>query len=100
MSGGIRKAALELSVDHAVVSRHLRALEAAFHVSLARRGERFRIEGERAVVHVVAATLDELYARTERPLSLETVQLTIATHQRSLPDRHPTSHHRHTDRST
>lgn len=26
--GGIRKAALELSVDHAVVSRHLRALEA------------------------------------------------------------------------
>jgi phosphate starvation-inducible PhoH-like protein len=66
------------------LDEHLRALEAAFQVSLARRGERFRIEGERAVVHVVAATLDELYARTERPLSLETVQLTIAAHQRSL----------------
>ena len=65
------------------LDEHLRAVEAAFQVSLARRGERFRIEGERHVVHVVAATLDELYARTERPLSLEAVQLTIATHQRS-----------------
>ncbi len=32
--GGIRKAALELSVDHAVVSRHLRALEAWLGVAL------------------------------------------------------------------
>jgi len=27
-AGGVRKAALELGIDHAVVSRHLRALEA------------------------------------------------------------------------
>ena len=66
------------------LDEHLRAVESAFQVTLARRGERFRIEGERHVVHVVAATLDELYARTTRALSLEAVQLTIATHQRSL----------------
>ncbi len=32
--GGIRKAALELSIDHAVVSRHLRALEAWLGIAL------------------------------------------------------------------
>ena len=64
------------------LDEHLRAIEAGFQVTLSRRGERFRIEGERHVVAAVASLLDELYARTERPLSLEAVQLSMASRLR------------------
>lgn len=39
--GGVRKAAADLAVDHAVVSRHLRALEAYVGVALVARGHKF-----------------------------------------------------------
>jgi phosphate starvation-inducible PhoH-like protein len=58
---------------------HLRTIEAAFHVTLHRRGERFRIDGARGTPQLVADLLDSLYARCERPLSAEMVQLAVAS---------------------
>lgn len=58
---------------------HLRTIEAAFHVTLHRRGERFRIDGARGTPQQVADLLDSLYARSERPLSAEMVQLAVAS---------------------
>ena len=64
------------------LDEHLRTIEAAFHVSVHRRGERFRIEGARGVPQQVADLLDSLYARSERPLSAEAVQLAVVSAQR------------------
>ena len=64
------------------LDEHLRTIEAAFHVSVHRRGERFRIEGARGVPQQVADLLDALYARSERPLSAEAVQLAVVSAQR------------------
>jgi phosphate starvation-inducible PhoH-like protein len=58
---------------------HLRTIEAAFHVTLHRRGERFRIDGARGTPQQVADLLDSLYARSDRPLSAEMVQLAVAS---------------------
>jgi phosphate starvation-inducible PhoH-like protein len=61
------------------LDEHLRTIEAAFHVTLHRRGERFRIDGARGTPQQVADLLDSLYARCERPLSAEMVQLAVAS---------------------
>lgn len=58
---------------------HLRTIEAAFHVTLHRRGERFRIDGARGTPQQVADLLDSLYARSDRALSAEMVQLAVAS---------------------
>ena len=58
---------------------HLRTIEAAFHVTLHRRGERFRIDGARGTPQLVADLLDSLYARCDRALSAEMVQLAVAS---------------------
>mgnify|MGYP000732853147 CR=1 FL=1 len=58
---------------------HLRTIEAAFHVTLHRRGERFRIDGARGAPQQVADLLDNLYARSDRALSAEMVQLAVAS---------------------
>jgi len=58
---------------------HLRTIEAAFHVTLHRRGERFRIDGARGTPQHVADLLDSLYARSDHPLSAELVQLAVAS---------------------
>ncbi len=74
---------------------HLRAIEAAFSVTLTRRSEQFRIEGARGVPQQVVDLLESLYARCDRPLSAELVQLAItsglATQQRAKahPGRKP-----------
>ena len=69
---------------------HLRTIEAAFHVTLHRRGERFRIEGARGTPQQVADLLDSLYARSDRPLSAEVVQLAVASALReAAPARKP-----------
>jgi len=73
------------------LDEHLRTIEAAFSVTLHRRGEQFRIEGARGVPQQVAALLDSLYARADRPLSAELVQLAVASAMRQtggddLPD--------------
>lgn len=64
---------------------HLRTIEAALHVTLHRRGERFRIDGARGMPQQVADLLDSLYARCERPLSAEMVQLAVASLLREAP---------------
>jgi phosphate starvation-inducible protein PhoH and related proteins len=56
---------------------HLRAIEAALHVKLARRDHSFRIEGERDAVARAATLLDVLYAKAERPLDERRLQLAL-----------------------
>lgn len=72
------------------LDEHLRTIEAAFGVTMTRRGEQFRIEGARGVPQQVAELLDSLYARSAKPISAELVQLAItsslAAQQRA---RHP-----------
>ena len=61
------------------LDEHLRTIEAAFSVTLHRRGERFRIDGARGVPPQVATLLDQLYVQAERPLSPEQVQLAVTS---------------------
>ena len=64
------------------LDEHLRTIEAAFSVTLQRRGEQFRIEGARGVPQQVVTLLDSLYARADRPLGAELVQLAVASAMR------------------
>ncbi len=70
------------------LDEHLRTIEAAFNVTLSRRGEHFRIEGARGVPQQVVELLESLYAQSARPISAEMVQLAItsvlAAKQRAL----------------
>ncbi len=72
------------------LDEHLRTIEAAFGVTMTRRGEQFRIEGARGVPQQVVELLESLYARSAKPISAELVQLAItsslAAQQRA---RHP-----------
>ncbi|MGC4060425.1 MAG: PhoH family protein [Aquabacterium sp.] len=69
------------------LDEHLRTIEAAFGVTMSRRGEHFRIEGARGVPQQVVELLDGLYARSAKPISADVVQLAItsslATQQRA-----------------
>jgi len=64
------------------LDEHLRTIEAAFSVTLQRRGDQFRIEGARGVPQRVATLLDSLYARADRPLGAELVQLAVTSAMR------------------
>jgi phosphate starvation-inducible PhoH-like protein len=59
------------------LDEHLRAAEAGLGVTIARRNESFRIEGERRNAERAVALLQSLYERAKRPLSAQTVQLAI-----------------------
>jgi phosphate starvation-inducible PhoH-like protein len=61
------------------LDEHLRTIEAAFGVTMSRRGEHFRIEGARGVPQQVVELLDGLYARSTKPISAEVVQLAITS---------------------
>jgi phosphate starvation-inducible PhoH-like protein len=61
------------------LDEHLRGIEAAFSVTLQRRGEHFRIEGARGVPQQVVELLESLYARADRPISAEMMQLAITS---------------------
>jgi phosphate starvation-inducible PhoH-like protein len=54
---------------------NLRQIEATLEVSIARRGEKFSISGEREKIDLAAKALNKFYARASRSLSLEEVQL-------------------------
>ncbi len=69
------------------LDEHLRTIEAAFSVTLNRRGEHFRIEGARGVPQQVVTLLDSLYARADRPLGAELVQLSVASALRQAEGR-------------
>ena len=66
------------------LDEHLRTIEAAFSVTVQRRGEQFRIEGARGVPQQVVALLDSLYARADRPLGAELVQLAVTSALRQV----------------
>jgi phosphate starvation-inducible PhoH-like protein len=61
------------------LDEHLRTIEAALGVTIARRGEQFRIEGARGVPQQVAELLEGLYARSDKPIAPEVVQLALAS---------------------
>ncbi len=60
------------------MDEHLRTIEAAFNVTLARRGESFRIDGAKAASQQALGLLEALYAKAGRSISPETVQLMVA----------------------
>lgn len=78
------------------LDEHLRTIEAAFGVTMTRRGEQFRIEGARGVPQQVIELLDSLYARSDKALSAELVQLAItsslAAQQRAQQHAHQHGH--------
>jgi phosphate starvation-inducible protein PhoH and related proteins len=57
---------------------HLRAIESAFGVRIARRQEAFRIDGAKAAAERAMAVLQALYARAARPIAEQALQLAIA----------------------
>ncbi|MEY4767033.1 MAG: hypothetical protein RI907_3706 [Pseudomonadota bacterium] len=61
------------------LDEHLRTIEAAMGVTIARRGEQFRIEGARGVPQQVVALLEQLYERSAQPIAPEVVQLSLAS---------------------
>jgi phosphate starvation-inducible PhoH-like protein len=58
---------------------HLRTIEAAMGVTIARRGEQFRVEGARGVPQQVVELLSQLYERSAKPIAPEAVQLALAS---------------------
>jgi phosphate starvation-inducible protein PhoH and related proteins len=61
------------------LDEHLRTIEAAMGVTIARRGEQFRVEGARGVPQEVVALLSQLYERSDKPIPPEAVQLALAS---------------------
>ena len=69
------------------LDEHLRTIEAALGVTIARRGEQFRIEGAKGAPEQAVGLLDSLYALAARPIPPEQVQLALASlqaHQAAL----------------
>ncbi|MBL8287109.1 MAG: PhoH family protein [Rubrivivax sp.] len=56
---------------------HLRQIEAAMDVRIARRGAEFRLEGAREAVQRTGALLDRLYAAAAQPLKDEPLRLAL-----------------------
>jgi len=56
---------------------HLRSIEAALGVTLARRHDQLRIEGPRPAVHHAIEVLDTLYAEADRPLGERRLQMAL-----------------------
>ncbi len=67
-----------------VLDENLRQIETALNVSVARRGEVFQIDGERATP--AARLLKDLYQRARKPLDIDEIQLALvdAAHKPEL----------------
>jgi len=61
-----------------VLDGHLRAIEAALGVAIARRNESFRVEGGKAAAERALALLHVLYERAARPIGAEALQIALA----------------------
>jgi phosphate starvation-inducible PhoH-like protein len=59
------------------MDEHLRTIEQALGVRLARRGAQLRIEGPRAQAERALALLQELHARATRPIGAQALQLAL-----------------------
>jgi phosphate starvation-inducible protein PhoH and related proteins len=57
---------------------HLRAIESALGVAIARRNESFRIEGAKAAVERAVVLLQSLYESAGRPIHAEALQFALA----------------------
>jgi phosphate starvation-inducible PhoH-like protein len=57
---------------------HLRAIESALGVAIARRNESFRIEGAKAAAERAVALLQSLYESAVRPIHAEALQFALA----------------------
>jgi phosphate starvation-inducible PhoH-like protein len=82
------------------VDSNLRSIEAALHVTLARREGSFRIEGARDDVERAAVLLDSLYERAQAPIGERHLQLALkqASNPPAQADDAPVVlHTRHTD---
>jgi len=64
---------------------HLRQIEAALGVTLARREAVLRIEGPREAVDQAVALLDALYAKAEHPIGERTLQLMLVKARAAAP---------------
>ncbi len=60
-----------------IFDEHLRQIEAALEVSIARRFESFRISGAKASVERALALLQSLYERARKPIAPESFQLAL-----------------------
>jgi len=60
------------------VDAHLRAIEAALGVAIARRNESFRVEGAKVAAERAVALLQSLYERAVRPIGAEAFRLALA----------------------
>ena len=56
---------------------NIRQIEAALDVSIARRGEKFSLSGERGKIELAAKVLNRFYAKAHNDLSVEEIQLGI-----------------------
>ena len=57
---------------------HLRAIESALGVTIARRNESFHVEGVKAAAERAVALLQTLYERSARPIGDEAFQFALA----------------------
>jgi phosphate starvation-inducible PhoH-like protein len=57
------------------LDENLRQIETAYDVTIARRGEHCRIDGETALARGAAEALQHFYAQAEAPLSVDDIQL-------------------------
>ena len=60
------------------LDQHLRTVEAALQVRIARRAEHFRVEGPKAAASQAMEVLQALYELAREPIAAETVQLMLA----------------------
>jgi phosphate starvation-inducible PhoH-like protein len=69
------------------LDEHLRSIEAAFAVNIARRNESFRVEGPKAQAERAVGLLQTLYDGAREPISAEQMQLALleAGARRSTP---------------
>ena len=57
-----------------VLDEHLRDIERAFGVTLTRRHEHFRIDGDKAAAEAALAALQDLYEGAQRPIDDQALQ--------------------------
>ena len=69
------------------LDEHLRGIESAFDVRIARRNESFRIEGGKSAAERAVVLLQRLYDRAKRPISSESFQLALVEALAETPSR-------------
>ncbi|WP_137938935.1 PhoH family protein [Chitinivorax sp. B] len=69
------------------LDENLKQIETALNVSISRRGEQFRVNGNKQQAEQATALLRKFYAKAERHLDLEDIQLGLVEHNKDLsPD--------------